>query len=217
MSSEQIIHIVTRAAVVLVFMGGIWMVVEGVRSEEFQEPEKPQIVTLLNEPIPEREEPKVEEEPMEYLEEPMETLEMHEDVPELDDVAQIDDMLGVDADASAGFDDFGLVAKRGGRDLIKTSSMAASLVRVGGRIEQHLSAALEDRNELRRRNYTVRIALWVDAAGFVDRVEFDGSTGRPDLDLAIEHALKNIPPLDLGLVTVPQPIRIRITARGAVS
>ena len=201
----------------MVFLGGIWMVIAGVRSEEFKVPEKPQIVTLLNAPVPEREEPRVEREPMEYLEEPVNALDVAEDLPELDEVPQLDDMLGVDADASAGFDSFGLVAKRGGRDLIKTSPIAVNLARVGGRIEQHLSAALENRGELRRRNYSVKIALWVNAAGLVDRVEFNGSTGRPELDLAIEHALRSIPPLDLGLLNVPQPIRIRITARGAVS
>jgi len=216
---ERFLHVLLRALVAVAVIAGVWAAVAGVGSSDFQEPERPQVVTLMDPRIPEREEPIIEPEPepepMDY-DEPVTPV---DDVPELPefDLEPVDNLLGLDTDASAGMDAFGLVAKRGGRDLIASTAhrSSESLARLGGLIERHLSSALERREDLKRVNYTVLVNIWISKAGFVEKVEIDGSTGRRQLDQTISEALSSVPPFHVKLAAVPQPVRIRITTRGA--
>jgi len=217
---EHLLHLMLRGLVAIAVVGGVWIVVAGVGSSDFQEPERPQVVTLMDPRVPEREEPIIEPEPepepVDY-EEPVTPADDIPELPELD-LEPVDNLLGLDADASAGLDGFGLVAKRGGRDLIASASQTSneSLLRLGGLIERHLASALERREDLKRVNYTVLVNIWISKAGFVEKVEIDGSTGRRQLDDRISEALSRVPPFHVKLATVPQPVRIRITTRGAV-
>ena len=126
----------------------------------------------------------------------------------------IDDRLGIDGIGQAGADAFGLVAKRGGRSLLKTARQRHDLTKLGAMIEDHLTTALGGQSELLRHNFSVFVAIWVDRSGFVERVRAN-STGDALLDEAIAAALRNVPPFRSRLGEVPQPIRLRIITRGA--
>ena len=210
--NHHFLHVSSRVLLFLILISAAWVVYQGIKSNEYRRIEEPQVVTLLDEPEPE-EEIIIEEEPEvveveEYFEETV-------DLPEIND-APVDEILGLDSDASSGFDQFGLVAKKGGVDLLKSggrSSVEFDLARVKNLIEQHLHAALDSDNQLKSKVYSIVVKFWLDANGFVEKVEVVNTTGDPKLDNNIEYALKNIPPFTSKLLEVPQPVKIRIFTR----
>ena len=209
--NHHFLHISSRALLFVVLMSGVWLVFQGVKSNEYRRIEEPQVVTLLDEPEQEEEiiieEPEIVE-PEQYFEETVE-------IPEIND-APVDQILGLDADATSGFDQFGLVAKKGGVDLLKSSgrsSVEFDLARVKNLLEQHLHASLDSDGQLKSKVYSIVVKFWIDTNGFVEKVEVVNTTGDDQLDNSIETALKNIPPFTSKLLEVPQPIKIRIFTR----
>lgn len=185
---------------------------QGIKSNEYRRIEEPQVVTLLDHELPLEEE--VFEEELE-IPEPEEYFEEQVDIPDISDITT-DDILGVDSDASSGFDQFGLVAKKGGADLLSLtgkSSVAFDLARVKNLLEQHLHASLDSTEQLKSKVYSIVVKFWIDGNGFVEKVEIVNTTGDSRLDNNIEQALKNIPPFTSKLLDVPQPIKIRIFTR----
>jgi TonB family protein len=136
--------------------------------------------------------------------------------------SRIDDQLGVDADAQAGFDSFGLRAKRGGRDLALDLGKPENAHGGGsggfGTYTTRLAGLLRERlNEdqaLRRANVQVRVRLWLDAAGTVARCRLTDTTGDAELDRLLVAKISGAsfggepPPPEL-----PQPITILIRSR----
>ena len=218
LTPETLMHTTTRLSVAGVLIFGVWLAVNGISSAEFTPPPRPQVVTLLDQPVepPEPVETKPEPELVE-MPEPIQQVEIHK-LSEMD-VVPMDDLLGLDADASAGLDGFGLVAKRGGADILKTSGAPHSrvLARLSAEIEQHVAKALSRKTRLLKKNYTIQVSVWLTDSGFVDRVELMNSTGAAQLDAALKAALRNISPFAARVVGVPQPVRLRITTRGARS
>ncbi len=211
--NHHALHISSRVLLFVILMSGVWVVVQGIKSNEYRRIEEPQIVTLLDDEMPE--EVVIEEEP-----EIVEVEEYFEEVVEIPDTPDVDfsqdDLLGLDADASAGFDQFGLVAKKGGADLLKSSgktSVEFDLARVKNLIEQHLHASFDSKESLKRKVYSIVVKFWIDKNGFVEQVEVVNTTGDSAMDTDIENALKNIPPFTSKLLDVPQPIKIRIFTR----
>lgn len=148
-----------------------------------------------------------------------------DDAPVLGDTgpSPIDDQLGVDADAQACFDNFGLRAKRGGRDLaLDLGKPERSGAGTGGfgtyssLIASELKSWLTKDDELRRSNYDVRIRVWLDPSGAVSGCKLADTTGDPALDRRIVERISTAcirgepVPRDL-----PQPITIVIRSRGA--
>jgi protein TonB len=123
------------------------------------------------------------------------------------------EQLGLDAEGSAGGDEFGLAARKGGRDLLATGGSAyawyAGLLK--GEILDHLSAEKQAHSG----EYSVVVRVWVRADGTVDRVRISQSSGSRERDAVIEAALARItrlsqaPPADM-----PEPISLRIVSRG---
>ena len=212
-ASHGSLHTVSRIGLLLLILTGVWIVVDGIRSSKFHHAEAPQIVTLIDEVEPEDEEPVIEPEQVE-IEEYFEEV----DVPELDNMEQIDDLLGLDDDAFAGFDQFGLVSKRGGRDLIGSDSTGSAikfdLARVKSLIEQHLQTALGSKMELRRKSYSIILKFWIDSNGFIENVKFMNTTGDKQIDRSIERILRSLPPFTSELKDVPQPVTLQIITRG---
>lgn len=80
----------------------------------------------------------------------------------------------------------------------------------GQLVRSEIKQALTHSPETARRIYDIRIELWVDARGGVRRPRLLRSSGRADLDAAIERALaaivlKTPPPSGM-----PQPIRVAV-------
>ncbi len=118
--------------------------------------------------------------------------------------------LGVDADGSAGGDSFGLVGKKGGRDLMAGGPFAW----YAGVLKQDITGLLAENKRVRKGHYTLVLNLWIDANGRVQRFELVNSTGSADLDHSLKVALSELdrvheaPPGDM-----PQPVKLRITSR----
>ena len=121
--------------------------------------------------------------------------------------------LGIDADASAGSDAFGLAARRGGADLVGTGT--AIFGRYTALVKETIQDALADEDAVRHGNYVATVRVWIARDGTVERAELVQGSGKRDLDKAIEQALKRVrrvgeaPPLEM-----PQPILLKIVSKG---
>lgn len=118
--------------------------------------------------------------------------------------------LGVDADGGTGSDGFGLVGKKGGRDLLSGGPFAW----YAGVLQSDLTNVLADNKRVRRGRYSVELKLWIAADGKIKRYELEESTGDPELDRSLKLALagmervREAPPEEM-----PQPVKLRITSR----
>jgi protein TonB len=167
----------------------------------------PQVVQLIRPPP--QEAPPPPPPPPEKIEEPLPqdqpTPEQTPDTPS--------QQLGLDADASAGSDAFGLAARKGGADLVGTGT--AIFGRYTAQLKDAIQDALSDDDKVRKGNYTVSVRVWVARDGSVERAQLVQSTGKRDVDRAIEQALTHVhrlaepPPLEM-----PQPIVLRVVSKG---
>jgi protein TonB len=118
--------------------------------------------------------------------------------------------LGLDADAGAGSDGFGLAARKGGRDLL--ASGGSALAWYGGQVKNQILDCLQQDTHARSGSYSTSIRMWVRPDGSVERVVLPQSSGDRDRDRAIEGCAKQVsqsPPADM-----PQPVSLRIVSRG---
>jgi protein TonB len=122
------------------------------------------------------------------------------------------DQLGLDAEGGAGGDAFGLIGKKGGRDLL--ASGGDRFAWYGSALKDDLLSFLSEHQDIRQRAYSVNVRLWLDGKGSVTRVALSSSTGDRDLDRVLQTLLGSMekvaqaPPADM-----PQPVQIRIVSR----
>jgi periplasmic protein TonB len=144
---------------------------------------------------------------------PEEEVKLPEPEP-LADAPDVPDMpgpLGLDADGSAGSDAFGLVGRKGGRDLIGGDGPYRSYAM---RVKDALLDYLANRDDVRGSTYSIVVQVWIRDDGQLGRYEIVGSSGNPKLDQSLELALANLtkiggaPPEGM-----PQPVRLRIKSR----
>jgi protein TonB len=120
------------------------------------------------------------------------------------------EQLGLDADAGAGSDGFGLAARKGGRDLL--ASGGSALAWYGGLMKNEILDCLQQQQRARTGSYSVSLRVWIRQDGSVERFAMTQSTGDKDRDRAIEGCANHFsqgPPAD-----TPQPVNLRIVARG---
>jgi outer membrane biosynthesis protein TonB len=170
-------------------------------------------VTLIQPPPPP---PKLDKPPEPEIEEEVEIEEpepIEDEIPEpLADEAPLGEDLALDADGVAGSDAFNLLAKKGGRDLI--SSTGSVYGWYASSIQSDILDFLSEDTEIRKREYSINIQLWIDRAGKIRKSKLNGTTGDKLLDKSLLMALKSIkrfsekPPDNL-----PQPINIQIRSR----
>lgn len=108
----------------------------------------------------------------------------------------LDEMLGVEGEGQAGFDAFGLRAKRGGRDImldVERGSRQAidtrQIVSFAERLANELEADFRQVPELRRSDYTARLRVWVDGDGRIGRCELAGSSGEAQIDARLREVV----------------------------
>ncbi len=123
------------------------------------------------------------------------------------------EQLGLDTEGGAGGDGFGLVGRKGGRDLLATGGSAFAWY--AGLLKNEILDQLGDEKQARSGQYAVVVRVWVRDDGTIERVKVAQSSGSPERDRAIEAALGRIarvsqaPPADM-----PEPISLRIVSRG---
>jgi periplasmic protein TonB len=120
--------------------------------------------------------------------------------------------LGVDADGTGGGDGFGLVGRKGGRDLLASGGSAFRWY--AGLVKDRLLDELGADSKVRSGSYSVSVRVWLRHDGSVEQVKLVSSSGDRERDKAIEAALARVqklsqpPPADM-----PQPINLRIVSR----
>src|SRR5262245_37923165 len=100
------------------------------------------------------------------------------------------EQLGVDAEGTGAGDGFGLVGRKGGRDLLASGGSAAKWY--AGVVRTDVQQRLSNDPQVRAANFTVSVRLWVHEDGGVERVELMGSTGNPERDRAVTNALSGL-------------------------
>lgn len=122
------------------------------------------------------------------------------------------EQLGLDAEGGAGGDAFGLLARKGGRDI--TGSGGAVFAWYTGRLKDQVLERLSDDARIRAKKFSVAVKVWIDPDGKIREARLASTTGSRDLDGAIEAALGRLPRMsEPPPVEMPQPISLRIVSR----
>jgi protein TonB len=146
---------------------------------------------------------------------PEEKVDIDEPQPEPDPVASNDPPpgdLGLDADGTAGGDSFGLLGRKGGRDLLGTNGSAYAWY--ANLMKSAILEKLQNVKAARSGAYSVSVKAWTRADGTIERIRLAQSTGDRERDRAIEAELATIgrlpqaPPEGL-----PQPMSLRLVSR----
>ncbi len=194
--------------VAIVLVGLVW-VVSGVLSKKPDGPKRQtlQVVKIIRPPPPPPEPPPPP--PPDKVEEPI-----PKDTPDQKpDQSPPDQPLGLDADAAAGGDAFGLAARKGGQDLVGSS--AGAFAWYTNLLKNSVSDALSNDERIRRGSYSVIVRIWLANDGRVERIAIAQASGNKELDGYIQQALAHLtrmteaPPLEM-----PQPVTLKIVSRG---
>jgi protein TonB len=202
---------------ILLLVGLVWMIKGFIDHAEPPAKRQVQQISLVKPPPPKPDEKLPEDKPPPEPPKMEEKIPLNEPVPDQppDNQPPPGDQLGVDADASAGSDGFGLAARKGGRD-ITLGGGGGSRARwyaglLGNRIEQALNRDSKLLAELKNKHIVVRI--WVNSSGQVERVEWDKGAVPADSEKTLREQL-----LALSVTESPdgieQPIWYRFRPRG---
>jgi TonB family protein len=134
------------------------------------------------------------------------------------DVADADqpppgDQLGLDADGVAGGDGFGLLGRKGGRDLLGAGS-GDQYKWYGQILKNDLIDKLAEIRDIRRDRYSIEVSLWLAPDGRIQRFSVVKATGDKSLDQALVAALESLGKVsEVPPAGMPQPVRLRIVSR----
>lgn len=85
-----------------------------------------------------------------------------------------------------------------------------------GRLQRHLQEQLSRNRKLKESDYRVTLRVWLRRDGSVEKAELAQSTGSAALDELLQEVLLQVGPMrEAPPENMPQPIKIRVTARGA--
>jgi len=165
-----------------------------------------------------RELPKPPPEPEKPKEEAKQEIKVPQ--PKPDEAPPPDQPLGVDAKGGAGGDQFGLAGRPGGRDITTIGNPGGTGAGRGygfytSQLQAQIQEALNRKDNLRGSEYRAQVALWIGGDGRVEKVEITGSTGDPRTDGLLRQTIAASPRFKPPPEDMPQPVRLRITARGA--
>jgi protein TonB len=202
--------IVLGAVVTLAALGLFWLVKNFLDAAPTAPKKVVQEIRVIRPPPPPPDEPPPPPPP------PEEEVDINEPEPQPDPVASNEpppgEQLGLDAEGTGAGDGFGLVARKGGRDLL--ASGGSAYLWYAGLLKNEILGKLQDEKNIRATSYSVLIRVWVRPDGTIERVGLAQSSGDKDRDKAIEQAVSRIgrvsqaPPADM-----PQPINLRIVSR----
>jgi len=216
---------------VLLSAAGWWLIQQLIQSDSGRPYRPVQEISLVRPPPPPPPPPKVEPPKVEPV--PKMEVPQKQEIPKPDNQPEAKPeapppgpALGLDAAGGAGGDAFGLAARKGGSDLIGSigggggaSAGGGSAVNqyawYGALVKERIQDAVARDKSLDHQDYRASVNVWIDGRGVVTRVELIESTGDPTLDEALRAALRRLDPLREGAPGgMPQPVRLRITARG---
>ena len=199
---------VLGAAVVALVTWGIMTLMGGKSGK----PRKPPVVTLLpDKPPPPPPPPKEEKKP----EPPKENKDVKMEPPKETPQPAQNEPLKMEGAAGDGDSAFG--AGTVGREYAGGNIGATGAVQgtYAGRLQRHLQEQLSRNRKLKESDYRVTVRVWLRRDGSVEKADLAQSTGNSGLDELLREALLQVAAMrEAPPENMPQPIRIRITARG---
>jgi protein TonB len=174
-------------------------------------PRKPPTVTLLpDKPPPPPPPPKEEKKPEPPKEDPKQVrMDQPKDAPPAQN-----EPLKMEGMAGEGGSPF--AAGSVGKDYVGGSIGGAQQSVYASRLQRHLQEELNRNRKLRESDYRVTLRVWLRRDGSVEKAELAQSTGNPTLDQLLRETLLQVSAMrEAPPDNMPQPIRIRVTARGA--
>ena len=123
-----------------------------------------------------------------------------------------DKPLGVDADASAGSDGFGLAASRGGRDLLTTGGGGGGAY-YSGLLQRQFFEALQRNRKVLKDEFRVVVKVWLGDDGKVQKADIVTSSGNPQTDEQIQLTLLDMSPLKDVPPSSMRPMQLRLSNR----
>lgn len=199
--------VLVGAALLLILTLAVWFGLSKVLDGGGAKTKKMVQQISLIKPPPPPPPPKVEEKPPEPK--VKEEVKIDEPPPKNDDQPPPGKDLGIDANGSGGGDGFGLIGRKGGRDLLGSDRFGW----YGSQVKSGIYDALMGEDCTRQARYSVVVKVWLVASGKVQRVELEGSSGNPEIDSCITRALPGVQVADAPPEDLPQPVRIRVAAR----
>jgi periplasmic protein TonB len=203
--------IVAISLAVIALVGGLgWLVVSGM--DDSAQPTKKLIqqVQIIRPPPPPPAPPPPPPEPEE-----VDVPEPEEPEPEVAEADQppAGDQLGLDAEGVAGADGFGLLGRKGGRDLLGAGS-SDQYSWYGQILKSDLIDKLAEIRDIRRDRYSVVVRLWLAPDGRIQKFKVVTSTGDAALDRDLVAALESLDRVsEMPPAGLPQPVRLRIVSR----
>ena len=180
-------------------------------------PKGVQNVALLKQPPPPP--PKPPEKPPEPPKVKEEVkIDQPKDVPKpdapkaADEKPASDKPLGVDADASAGSDGFGLAASRGGRDLLTTGGGGGGAY-YSGLLQRQFFEALQRNRKVLKDEFRVVVKVWLGDDGKVQKADIVTSSGNLQTDEQIQLTLLDMSPLKDVPPSSMRPMQLRLSNR----
>ena len=180
-------------------------------------PKGVQNVALLKQPPPPP--PKPPEKPPEPPKVKEEVkIDQPKDVPKPDAPKAADEKpasekpLGVDADASAGSDGFGLAASRGGRDLLTTGGGGGGAY-YSGLLQRQFFEALQRNRKVLKDEFRVVVKVWLGDDGKVQKADIVTSSGNLQTDEQIQLTLLDMSPLKDVPPSSMRPMQLRLSNR----
>ena len=207
------------ALVVLGLMVAVVIMVMKFLSAPATKPKGVQNVAILRQPPPPP--PKPPEKPPEAPKVKEEVkIDQPKDVPKPDEPKAPDEKpaadkpLGVDADASAGSDGFGLAASRGGRDLLTTGSGGGGGgAYYSGLLQRQFFEALSRNRKVLKDEFRVVVRIWLGDDGRVQKAEVVSGSGNPQTDELIQLTLLDMNPLKDVPPSSMRPMQLRLSNR----
>lgn len=212
MSFKKHIPRIVGTAIVLVVAISVVLLIQSAMDSKPVKKKKVQQITLLKPPPPPPPPPKIDRPPPPEVEEKVEVPEPEqlEELPEVADAPPAGD-LGLDADASAGSDGFGLRARKGGRGLL--NGAGDPNVIYASQLQRLIEGALAEDERTRTKGYSVIARVWIGFDGSVTRAELASSTGQDEIDDSLIDLINQIALADAPPPNMKQPIRMRISSR----
>jgi protein TonB len=199
---------VLGAAIIAIVTWGIMSLMGGKSGK----PRKPPVVTLLpDKPPPPPPPPKEEKKP-----EPKEDKKEIKQEPPKEQVQPAQNEP-IKMDGPPGDGDSAFLSGPVTRDYENgptSKSMQQGLF--AGRLQRHLQDQLSRNRKLKESDYRVTVRVWLRRDGSVEKADLAQSTGNNGLDELLREALLQVAAMrEAPPENMPQPIRIRVTARGA--
>ncbi|MBN1140884.1 MAG: TonB C-terminal domain-containing protein [Deltaproteobacteria bacterium] len=205
------------AAVLLVAIVG-WFILSLVNFDKRKVPPRMQMVTLVKPPPP----PKIEEKPPEEIKE----KEIIEEIPpeqtprKTDSAEDFPKDLGVDAEGTAGGDNFGLLAKKG--QALIGGEGDASLLRIyawytailKNEIRDKVKSRLQEEGGMPDGKHRLLIKVLLDSQGNVVDFKIVNPSGNSRIDTALKKILALFRVSEPPPAGMPMTMVLKITAQG---